>query len=300
MKETTPYVRHHITALQALPRPEWLVPDYIQEGRQTVLVAAAGTGKSQLAHWISLQTATRGREVLYVATDSSPEDHGDISKRLALGLQIDCQDLPYYAIYEDFHLQSLTKNKLNITPGGLLVIDSLSMSHSLESNNNDQMGIMLRNLRTLGREVPFSLLLLHHKPKGSAERSSMDRLRGASIIGDVVDIVIDIIPKRGLRLGTKRLALEWIKNRNFAGDIDKLLLLDNSDEIITTITATTEEQIEEELLVKIRALPDEISFTGAKELTGIRFAPTLSSKLEAAGFERFTKQGKNLWRKNNA
>jgi len=75
-------------------------------------------------------------------------------------------------------------------PPGLLIIDTLRSSQSLDENSSREMALIMGRLKEL-REMGFTILILHHAPKGN-ERT----YKGSTAILDLADHVIGLYRMR--------------------------------------------------------------------------------------------------------
>ena len=67
----------------------------------------------------------------------------------------------------------------------LIIIDPLSRFHTLNENDNTEMGLVMSNLRSLCIKRQCSMLIIHHFGSGTSHSKSMrDRSRGATAIFD--------------------------------------------------------------------------------------------------------------------
>lgn len=71
-------------------------------------------------------------------------------------------------------------------PPGLIIFDTLRASHLSDENNSQDMAIIISRLKEL-RELGFTVLLLHHTPKGNE-----NIYKGSTALLDLVDHVLSI------------------------------------------------------------------------------------------------------------
>jgi RecA-family ATPase len=88
---------------------------------------------------------------------------------------------------EKFHpdLRDLLLHDEEMENVDLIIIDPLSRFHTLDVNNNTEMGLVMDNLRSLCKKRQCSMIIIHHFGAGTSHSKSMrDRSRGATAIFD--------------------------------------------------------------------------------------------------------------------
>lgn len=150
----------------------------------------------------------------------------------------------------------------------LVFIDSLADVHSGEENSNQEMGVVMRNIRAVARITGSHISVIHHM--GKVGDDGVDKgHRGASVMKDVCETQIEVRPIG--KNGEPRSLIKFKKARHVAGrlpgsfefatDEDTTRMINIADEEETPIPkpglvfSTGEHQMsdaEERLILKIR------------------------------------------------
>lgn len=203
MKTLTPRLDLHKIIHQVLPPFDFVLPGLIA-GTVGVLAAPGGAGKSIFALQAAADVAT-GADTLGIGIAASgpvlliaAEDPIPV---LGLRLQALMRSLPANA-------QSLLMSKLDVMPAltlgidlysagvdwlpllaergvgcRLIVIDTLSRTHTGDENSRQDAGRVMRHLERLADETGAAVLLLHHVGKASVlngQGNAQQAVRGAS------------------------------------------------------------------------------------------------------------------------
>lgn len=195
------------------PAQEFSIEPLTPIGAVTLINAHGGTGKSLLALKMAIHitlgisilgAVTNGEKVAYM----SLEDSEDILRRriykliqdLSKEVQDRLQELNDRLMFIDgygkeMHVAQYNQNNVKIT--GIvkkliellkkeniktLFVDTFIRSHTLNENDNGQMGAVLVAFEKIATEARCAVILLHHLPKGSENKSYA--ARGASAITD--------------------------------------------------------------------------------------------------------------------
>lgn len=195
------------------PAQEFSIDPLAPIGAVTLINAHGGTGKSLLALKMAIHIAlsidilgaeTNGEKVAYM----SLEDSEDILRRrtykliqdLPREVQVRLQELNDRLMFIDgygkeMHVAQYNQNNVKITDIvnkliellkkeniKTLFVDTFIRSHTLNENDNGQMGAVLVAFEKIAAEAGCAVILLHHLPKGSENKSYA--ARGASAITD--------------------------------------------------------------------------------------------------------------------
>lgn len=197
---------------------KWVVRDWLLAGTVTVLAAAGGTGKSNLALGLAVSTVTgvpifpalapeRGT-VLYLDLENNDLTN---KRRLAAYAErhLATQNGALDTALERLHLHvgrgqfvhSLAAHSLTTTPyyaevleqvrrikPDLIIIDHLRrIAGGAEQNSNEAMGLVMETCDRLALECGAAVLVLAHQPKAALQpgtKASQANVRGASSIVD--------------------------------------------------------------------------------------------------------------------
>jgi hypothetical protein len=173
---------------QGIEPPDELIPDVVLVGRVHQVFAAAGTGKSWLALWLTKRAILRHKYVLYLDKENGQRI---VAERLeALG--VDPKMIDEYLIYVPFPTLDLNPDSINqyvealdeIKPE-LIVFDSwinYLAAAGLDENSNVDVAKWSTEFTTAARERNIAVVLLDHVPKEG------NGSRGASRKKDEVDV----------------------------------------------------------------------------------------------------------------
>lgn len=154
-------------------RTEYLLQNLIPKGAITLLFGTGGVGKTSLALQIGRAVA-EGTRFGNLETIQTPVYFIDFENPLsALKERAErigpCDNFYVWHISNptppprlDSHLWELYQQ----LPPGLLIVDTLRASHLLDENNSRDMAVVIAKLKEI-REKGFTILLLHHTPKGN-------------------------------------------------------------------------------------------------------------------------------------
>ena len=196
------------------PEHEFCVNPLVPMGAVTLLVGHGGTGKSLLALKMAVHIAlglkivgaeTNGGKVAYISLEDSedivrwrmfklfnklPEDVRQRADELAEKLMI----IGRYGL----RTHMAVNNGRNITAAPIaeelsallkeheiksVFVDTFIRTHTLQENDNAQMGALLVAFEQVVKEAGCAVVLIHHLPK-SADNKSHAAARGASAITD--------------------------------------------------------------------------------------------------------------------
>lgn len=148
--------------------------------------------------WLGRFKTTRSRVLVLAREDSVRETRRRIW-RLARGLGINPHDLvdwlrvdsktPFYFDNEDD--VSRMRRTIEAWRPGLIVIDSLSRTHTGDENSKRDMSVVTSTWGDLCNQYGLSVLLIHHLTKGG-DGSLLQRLRGTGDIGAVLRHVFEV------------------------------------------------------------------------------------------------------------
>jgi hypothetical protein len=185
------------------PEVAWLVDGVAFRGGLTILSGPGGAGKSYLAltlahavatgtHWLGhFPTEDRG-PALYV--DAERGRHL-MARRLREVESAAGRPLGVDFIFRPPKLDAaFLRAAVRDRKPALVVLDSLSrlLPEGADENSNPAMTAALEPVRLIAEEFSTALLVLHHdrKPQAFADNSGAARVRGASAIVNLADIVV--------------------------------------------------------------------------------------------------------------
>lgn len=148
--------------------------------------------------WLGRFKTTRSRVLVLAREDSVRETRRRIW-RLARGLGINPHDLvdwlrvdsktPFY--FDDEEDVAKMRRTIEAWRPGLIVIDSLSRTHTGDENSKRDMSVVTSTWGDLCNLYGLSVLLIHHLTKGG-DGSLLQRLRGTGDIGAVLRHVFEV------------------------------------------------------------------------------------------------------------
>lgn len=212
---------------------QWLVRDLVPRGAFVVLVSAPGTGKT----WISIHLAASvsNRQLALGDLDVEPgrvvlvEEEGNpgaLAERLTLlGAANDEISVAHRAgvSIDNKNWVDRLITLCRVRRISLLILDPLAELHGGDENEAQAIGLVVRAVNRLRREVDgLSVLLLHHVPKAAYEATEGSRAhaRGSSALVGAADVQIELIGIEPLEHDGARSSLafrlEVVKARDFA------------------------------------------------------------------------------------
>ena len=170
---------------------EYLLEKLIPKGGITLLFSRGGMGKTSLMLQISRAIA-EGIPFAELQTLQTPVYYIDFENPLTFLKErvekIGTSDNLYVWHISNNpmppRLDSKTWDIYKRLPPGLIIFDTLRAGHLLDENNSKDMALIVARLKEL-REIGFTILLLHHTPKGNE-----GIYKGSTAILDLTDHVL--------------------------------------------------------------------------------------------------------------
>jgi hypothetical protein len=170
----------------------WLIANLLPRQSITLLHGRGGVGKT----WLSLLIASavsKGGLFMGLETEQAPVIYVDFENSLPVLVERVKTVGANEVIFWHPSVAELTPPRLDgnrweqyraLPAGALLIFDSLRASQDLDENSSRDMAFIMTRLKEL-RDAGFSILLLHHTPKGN------DRAyKGSTAILDLADHVL--------------------------------------------------------------------------------------------------------------
>jgi hypothetical protein len=195
---------------------EYLLEGLIPKGGITLLFSRGGLGKTSLMLQISRAIA-EGIPFAELQTLQTPVYFIDFENPLTfLKERIEkigrTDNLYVWHISNNPmppRLDSKEWEKYKQLPPGLIIFDTLRAGHLLDENNSKDMALIVARLKEL-REIGFTVLLLHHTPKGNeaiykgstAILDLTDHVLGLEILKETDDDV-EFDPEKSYRFSTR-------------------------------------------------------------------------------------------------
>lgn len=176
----------------------WLVDKLLPEQSITLLHGKGGIGKT----WFTMQLAdavSRGTPFMGLTTRQSPVYYVDFENSLAVVVQrlrkLCVDDAEFW--HNSFdpappRIDTEGWEAYKKCAPGLLIIDSLRAFHGMDENSSQDMALLMFRLKEL-RDMGFTILLLHHSPKGNARI-----YKGSTAILDLSDHVLSMHKVKGV------------------------------------------------------------------------------------------------------
>jgi len=167
---------------------EYLLQNLIPKSSITLLFGRGGVGKTSLSLQIGRAIA-EGIPFAELQTNKTPTYFIDFENPLSV-LKQRIENIGHTDNLWIWHfsnnpmpprLDSLQWELYKKLPPGLLIFDTLRASHLSDENNSQDMAIVISRLKEL-REMGFTILLLHHTPKGNE-----GIYKGSTALLDLVD-----------------------------------------------------------------------------------------------------------------
>ena len=174
-------------------KTEYLLDKLLPKGSITLLFGRGGIGKTSLCLQIARATA-EGLPFGELQTIKTPVYYTDFENPLSVLKQRvenigQSDNLWVWHISNDPLPPRLDSKEWELykqLPAGLLIFDTLRASHLADENNSQDMAVVIARLKEL-REIGFTILLLHHTPKGNE-----GIYKGSTALLDLVDHVLSI------------------------------------------------------------------------------------------------------------
>lgn len=281
--------------LGGLPVPTYLVEDMLVTGGFTVMYGPSGSAKTFLALELAAQVAKTQCVVYYAGEGKSGYvsridalclQHKIDNKSLHLNLAFSPMDLcdPYH-VWE--HIEQLRQQ-----PPALIVIDTLASAMvGADENSARSMGMVVKNIDEIRRELGSSILLIHDTGRDTRGARGSSVLRGGS------DIMVSVKKK------DEQITVTRSKSKNDAPfepkyyTLQEVLLPGERASCVVVVSAKSDTYVSQRadrtrrILERLDRAP-----AGAKQIsvyTGIA-EPTVYKEvflLKADGFVRHEKKG---------
>lgn len=200
---------------QINPR-QWLYGTALQRRYTTILVAAGGTGKSQLALGMALDLASGRKLFGFHIFERAPvwilnleDDEDELDRRIAafrMVHNIAWSELDNYLFVHSGRERPVCMARVDPEDGttimfpdkdemiaciragniGLIVIDPFIRSHQLDENSNPQMDAAVAAWNDIAELTGCSILLVHHVRKGIG--GTIEAARGAKALTDAARV----------------------------------------------------------------------------------------------------------------
>jgi RecA-family ATPase/5S rRNA maturation endonuclease (ribonuclease M5) len=194
-------------------KTEYLLDRLIPKGSITLLFGRGGIGKTSLALQIARAIA-EGLSFGELKTIKTPVYYIDFENPLSVLKE----RVEKIGQADNLYVWHLSNNPMppkldskdwelyKDLPAGLFIFDTLRASHLLDENNSQDMAVIISRLKEL-RELGFTILILHHTPKGSE-----NIYKGSTALLDLADHCLGLEGLKGdiefdrdniYRLGTR-------------------------------------------------------------------------------------------------
>lgn len=172
---------------------EYILDKLIPKGSITQLFGRGGIGKTSLCLQIARAVA-EGLPFADLQTIKTPVYFIDFENPLSVLKE----RVTYIGNTENVYIWHISGNPMpprldtkewelyKELPAGLLIFDTLRAAHLSDENNSKDMAIVIARLKEL-REAGFTILLLHHTPKGNE-----GIYKGSTALLDLVDHVLSL------------------------------------------------------------------------------------------------------------
>lgn len=174
-------------------KTEYILEKLIPKSSITLLFGRGGIGKTSLCMQIARAIAS-GLSFDVLKTIASPVYYIDFENPLAV-LKERVEKIGQSENLYVWHISNeIQPPKLDSTgwdlykqlPPGLLIVDTLRASHLSDENDSKPMSLIMGRLKEL-REIGFTILLLHHTPKGNE-----NTFKGSTALLDLCDHVLGL------------------------------------------------------------------------------------------------------------
>lgn len=172
---------------------EYLLEKLIPKNSITLLFGRGGIGKTSLCMQIARAIAN-GLPFDTLQTIKTPVYYVDFENPLAVlkeraGKIGQSDNLYVWHISNEIQPPKLDGHEwelYKLLPAGLLICDTLRASHLSDENDSKPMSLIMGRLKEL-REIGFTVLLLHHTPKGNE-----NTFKGSTALLDLCDHVLGL------------------------------------------------------------------------------------------------------------
>lgn len=172
---------------------EYLVAGLVPKGSITLLFGRGGIGKTSLCMQIA-RIVAGGLSFGNITTIKTPVYYIDFENPLSvlkarvelIGLSDNLYVWHISNTPQPPKLDSSGWELYKQLPPGLLIFDTLRASHLSDENDSKPMSLIMGRLKEL-REIGFTVLLLHHTPKGND-----DTFKGSTALLDLCDHVLGL------------------------------------------------------------------------------------------------------------
>jgi hypothetical protein len=171
---------------------EWVIDKLIPKESITLFHGRGGIGKT----WLSLILAhavSRGLPFMGLDTVQCPVVYVDYENSLPVLVErvkkIQASDVLYWHNTNEMRPPKIDSKEWELyktLPVGLLIYDTLRASQTKDENDSRQMAEVMNRLKEL-RDIGFTILLLHHTPKGNDQT-----YKGSTAILDLADHILSL------------------------------------------------------------------------------------------------------------
>lgn len=199
-----------------IPAREWLYGTLLQRRYTTMLIAAGGTGKSQLALGMALDLASAKRLLGFHIFQRVPvwflnleDDENELDRRIAayrLVHRISWPELDDHIYVHTGRERPVCMARIDPQDGtsivfpdreeivalarvariGCIIVDPFVRSHMLDENNNPQMDAAMAAWNAVAEATGCAVMLVHHVRKGIA--AGIEAARGAKALTDAARV----------------------------------------------------------------------------------------------------------------
>lgn len=242
------YRRKKISELQNLPKPEWLIKDWITKGALGQVIGVRKKGKTFAMLDMCLHVAL-GREwnghptirerVTYVIAEGSTPRFYDRVHAWCIENDVEPAELEEWFDVVDFRVGVDNAEDLKAfveadeSPVGLIVFDTVARNMDGDENSTADMNLFVKGADLIRNTYGCTVIVVHHIGKDETRGG-----RGSTSLPGAVDVTIVVRPPRGKKSGLVEVILDEVRDAERGEKLTFEMvkhIVDDEDDIRTSV-----------------------------------------------------------------